>query len=326
MKNVIVKRIAALFVLGVLLTSTLCGCTVGSSGKAKESKTINIAISKSYGTATSNIIREYSILEEYLPKGYSVNWVTMTSASDMRDAIVSGDLDIVCTSLSTFIMGYENGLPLQLISFAGGVPIGLYTNEDSISSLMDFSDSDKICAKSKGNNGHIAFLIACREDLGDAMQLDDQIVTMGESDALGILQSSNDYQASIFSFPMTIKAQQAGLKEVVSFNQIIKDYGIGSTYFTRQKFYMDNPEVISALKQAQKKALKMIDDDPEAVAEKLSPVFELDKEYIMTAFEEMKPGSEYLGYDKLAQLLYEIKLIEKEPTEFKDLPNYEDLK
>ena len=326
MKKGTAKKIITLAILGVIFASSLYGCGARSTETAKKDKIINIAISKSYGTATSNIMREYSLLEEYLPAGYSVNWVTMTSASDMRDAIVSGDLDIVCTSLSTFIMGYENGLPLQLISFAGGVPIGLYTNDDSIGSLSDFTDSDRICAKSKGNNGHIAFLIACKEELGDAMQLDDQIVTMGESDALGILQSSSDYQASIFSFPMTIKAQQAGLKEVVSFNQIIKDYGIGSTYFTRQEFYKDNPEVISALRQAQQKALKMIDDDPEAVAEKLSPVFELDKDYILTAFEEMKPGSEYLGYDKLAQLLYDINLIEKEPTAFKDLINYEDLK
>ena len=69
----------------------------------------------------------------------------------------------------------------------------------------------------------------------------------------------------------------------------------------------------------------MIDNNPEEVAEKLSPIFDLDKEYILTAFKEMKPTNVYSGYDKLAQLLYDINLIEKEPTAFKDLPNYKDL-
>lgn len=325
MKKSIKKMIVMLLVVCSLLV-TVVGCGATNAEKKYENMTIRIAISSSYGTATSNIMREYGLLEQCLPQGVTVEWVTMTSASDMRDAVVSGDLDVVCTSLPTFIMAYENGLPLELISFAGGVPIGLYTNDESITNLNKFSNDDRICAKSKGNNGHIAFLIACKEELGDAMALDSQIVTMGESDALGILQSSDEYQASIFSFPMTVKAEKAGLYEVVNYNQIITDYGIGSTYFTRQQFYNDNPEIIAAIREAQNMALDLIKNDPAGVAQKLSPVFDLDEEYILSAFEAMPPRKEYLGYDKLASLLYEINLLEKEPTLFKDLPNYEDIK
>lgn len=325
MKRNIRKLLAMVFVACVLLV-TVSGCGAYKGEKKYENKTIHIAISTSYGTATSNIIREYGLLEQCLPEGVSVEWVNMTSASDMRDAVVSGDLDVVCTSLPTFIMGYENGLPLELISFAGGVPIGLYTNDNDINKLSDFCNDDRICAKSKGNNGHIAFLIACKEELGDAMALDSQIVTMSEADALGILQNSNEYQASIFSFPMTVKAEQAGLDEVVNYNQIITDYGIGSTYFTRQQFYSDNPEIIAAIREAQGMALELIASDPASVAKKLSYVFDLDEEYILKAFEVMPPRKEYLGYDKLASLLYEINLLEKEPTLFENLPNYEDIK
>lgn len=315
MKNLIMCMCVVCLAIG------LVGC-----GSKKENTVIRISISKSYGTATSNIMKEYGLLDEYLPDGYSVEWVTMTSASDMRDALVAGDIDMVCTSLSTFIMGYENGLPLRLVSFAGGVPIGLYGNDSAISSLSDFSGEDRIAAKSKGNNGHIAFLIACQEELGDALALDNQIVTIQESEALALLQSTNDYQASIFSFPMTIKAQDAGLCEIVNFNKIIEYYGIGSTYFTRTSFYENEPEVVEAIKLAQAKALKMIQEDPEGVAKTLAPVFELDENYILEAFTEMPPRTGYTGYDKLAELMFDIGLIENEPQKFSDLPNYEDIK
>lgn len=316
------KRKSAQLITLVLTIMLLSGC----GGKKQKDHVIDISISKSYGTATSNIIREYDLFKDVLPDGYTVEWHEMTSASDMRDALVAGELDFVCTSLPTYIAGFESGMPLRLVSFAGGVPIGVYGNKDSIYSLSDIGPDDRIAAKSKGNNGHIAFLIACEQDLGDAMALDDQIVTVQEADALALLQSSDDCQASLFSFPMTVKAQNAGLKEIRNLNQIIEDYGIGSTYFTRDDYYEDNPEIIKALKAAQQKALELIENDPEGVSETLSKVFELDSADIQAALEQMPPHTEYTGYDKLARQLYSMGLVDHEPTAFKDLPNYEDVK
>lgn len=321
-KMKVIKKVLAIIVVLTLCISIFSGC---SSSKTKE-KVVRISISTSYGTATSNIIREYNLLEKYLPEGVSVEWKTMTSASDMRDALVAGELDFVCTSLPTFIAGYENGLPLALVSFASAVPIGIYSNDDTIKSLSDFDSTDVICAKSKGNNGHIAFLIACLEDLGNAMQLDAQISTVQEADALALLQSSKDYKASIFSFPMTVKAEEAGLHCVKSFNEIINDYGIGSTYFTRQEFYKNEPEIVEALKKAQLDALELIKTDLNGVSETLSPIFGLDAKYIADALTSCPPTTEYSGYNKLAKLLHEIGLVEKEPTKFEDLFNYEDIK
>lgn len=317
-----IKKAFSVFLALALSMACLAACDT----KIEKTKVVRISISTSYGTATSNIIREYNLLEKHLPEDVTVEWKTMTSASDMRDALVAGEIDFVCTSLPTFIAGYENGIPLALVSFASAVPIGLYTNDDRINSLANFESTDVICAKSKGNNGHIAFLIACLEDLGDAMKLDNQISTVQEADALALLQSSKDYQASIFSFPMTVKAEDAGLKCVKSFNDVINDYGIGSTYFTRQDFYENEPEIVEALKRAQLDALNLIETDLDGVSNILSPIFGLDAKYIAEALTSCPPTTKYSGYNKLAALLYDIGLVEKEPTKFEDLFNYEDIK
>ena len=117
-------KFTTLLLAMVFLLSMTAGC---SKSQEMQERTIRISISTSYGTLTSNIMKEYQLLEKYLPDYTTVEWKTMTSASDMRDALVAGELDVVCTSLPTFIAGYENGLPLALISFASSVPIGLYT-------------------------------------------------------------------------------------------------------------------------------------------------------------------------------------------------------
>ena len=136
------RKVMKMILAGCILLITLSGCGASNDKKEHENMTIRIAISSSYGTTTSNIMREYGLLDQCLPEGVTVEWITMTSASDMRDAVVAGDLDVVCTSLPTFIMGYENGLPLELISFAGGVPIGLYTNDNRIVNLSNFNNDD----------------------------------------------------------------------------------------------------------------------------------------------------------------------------------------
>ena len=73
-------------------------------------------------------------------------------------------------------------------------------------------------------------------------------------------------------------------------------------------------------------ALDLIKNDPEGVAKKLSPIFDLGEEDILFALNTMPPQSQYKGYDKLAQLLYQIGLVEHEPTKFEDLANYNDIK
>ena len=111
-----------------------------------------------------------------------------------------------------------------------------------------------------------------------------------------------------------------------NFNEIINDYGIGSTYFTRQDFYKNNPEIVDALRKAQLDALNLIDTDLDGVSKTLSPIFGLEPEYIADALTSCPPTTKYSGYNKLAALLYEIGLVEQQPTKFEDLFNYEDIK
>lgn len=315
------KKTLAIILSFVLIIGVMSGCK-----KNEADNIIRINASNSYGNMTTNIMQKYGLLEKHLPQGMKIEWSNMTSASDMRDALVSGKVDIICTSLSTYIINYENGMPLTLISFTGGVPIGLYTNSDSINSVEDIKENDRILTKSKSNNGHIAFLEECKRKLGDYMVLDDNLVLLSEAEALSSLTTSKDYVAGNFSFPMNIKAEKAGLKKIADYNSIVNEYGIGSCYMTTESYYKDNPEIINAFKKAQKEALYILQNNPEEVAEKLQEDYLLSSEEILNAIETMPPTNKIKGYNTLAKMLYNVGLVKNEPTKFEDLFNYGDLK
>lgn len=313
------KRIVSGIMATTLFICLLTGC------KKETSNIIRINASNSYGNMTTNIMQKYGLLEKYLPAGTKIEWSNMTSASDMRDALVAGKVDIICTSLSTYIINFENGMPLTLISFAGGVPIGLYTNSKNINSVSDIKQDDQILTKSKSNNGHIAFLEECKRKLGDYMALDDNLVLLSEAEALSSLTTSTNYVAGNFSFPMNIKAEQKGLKKIADYNDIVNEYGIGSCYMTTESYYNENPEVIKAFRMAQKEALEILKRDPEEVAKKLEEDYILPSDDILNAINTMPPTYKIKGYDMLAELLYDVGLVKKKPTKFVDLFNYGDL-
>ena len=77
-------KFTTLLLAMVFLLSMTAGC---SKSQEMQERTIRISISTSYGTLTSNIMKEYQLLEKYLPDYTTVEWKTMTSASDMRDVL-----------------------------------------------------------------------------------------------------------------------------------------------------------------------------------------------------------------------------------------------
>lgn len=316
------KKIVSLIMVVTMSLSVLF-CFSGCNDRKK---VIRINASNSYGNMTTNIMMKYGLLEKYLPDGYEIEWSNMTSASDMRDALVSGKVDIICTSLSTYIINYENGMPLTLISFASGVPIGLYTNDENIQSIKDIGDNQQILTKSKSNNGHIAFLVESKMKLGDYMALDDNLVLLSENEAISSLTTSNNYVAGNFSFPMNVKAENAGLVKIADYNEIVNEYGIGSCYMTTDTYYKNNPEIIESFKKAQEEALIILENNPEEVAQKIEEDYGLEASVILDAIKEMPPTNKIRGYNILAELLYDVGLIENSPRKFEELDNYGDLK
>lgn len=322
------KKIMSLVMCMVMMFSCIltgCGDRTEQTSET-ETKKVRICSCGLYVDATKLIMREKKILEKYLPENVEIEWSQIASGPDIRDAVVSGNVDIADISLMTFITGYENGLPIDLLSFDGSTPTYLYTNRKDIKSVKDFGEGSSISITNKNTNLHLAVLALCKREAGNPLALDKYLTPIPAADALSSLQTSQSFNGAVFTFPMSVKADKVdGLNLLYDMSDLVKEYNIGSAMIANREFRKNNPDIISAFLKAQSEALKYIESNQEESADILSSLFGCEKEDVLHAFEVMPPTDKVTGYDKLAQLLYESKIIEKEPTKFASLANYESI-
>lgn len=322
------KRILSLVMCIVMMFSCiLTGCGDGVKKESENGKKkVRICSSGLYVDATKIIMKEKKILEKYLPKNVEIEWSEIASGPDIRDAVVSGNVDIADFSLMTYITGYENGLPIDLLSFSGSTPIYLYSNNKEIKSIKDFGENSSISITNKNTNLHLAVLALCKKELGNPLALDNYLTAIPAADAISSLQTSKNFNGAVFTFPMSVKADKIdSLNLLYDMSDLVKEYSIGSAVIANRNFRKNNQDIVDALLKAQGEVLEYIGDNPDEASDILAAKFGCEKDDVLHAFEVMPPTDKVKGYDKTAQLLYESKILKKAPTKFESLENYESI-
>ncbi len=305
----------------------LGGCARG--GGQNDSKTIDkvvINYARSFSDLSAGIIMHENLLEKYLPDGVEVEWTSLAAASDLRDGVLSGNVHIASYALPAYIMSMESDLPLVMIARDGASPIKVYANEERIQSILDFTDTDKISVLGLGSIMHIAFLAQAYELGMESSMFDSSFQIMPHADGLAALSGGNGVQGLILSFPTLIKADNTdSIHEVCDLTDIVLEYGIGPVEIVSEDFYENHPEIVEAYIKAREEALQLCYDEPERIAAVLAEEWEIDEDIVLETLMAMPPTLEITGYDKQAQLLYEMGLLENEPKKFEELSNYEAL-
>ena len=298
-------------------------------GGQNDSKTIDkvvINYARSFSDLSAGIIMHENLLEKYLPDGVEVEWTSLAAASDLRDGVLSGNVHIASYALPAYIMSMESDLPLVMIARDGASPIKVYANEERIQSILDFTDTDKISVLGLGSIMHIAFLAQAYELGMESSMFDSSFQIMPHADGLAALSGGNGVQGLILSFPTLIKADNTdSIHEVCDLTDIVLEYGIGPVEIVSEDFYENHPEIVEAYIKAREEALQLCYDEPERIAAVLAEEWEIDEDIVLETLMAMPPTLEITGYDKQAQLLYEMGLLENEPKKFEELSNYEAL-
>jgi len=300
-----------------------CGNT---SGNSKKVRTVRINCNATYTAATFQLIKNNGLLDQYLPEGVTIEWTSIGSAPDIRDAILTGNLDISDMAALSFIIAQDKNIPLTMISACGMTPIMIYSNNDEIQSLDEIRADSKIAITNKTTTLHSAFLATCKEELGDALIFDNNLCAVPAADALASLSSSSDYDLAIFSFPNYAKADKLdNLTLIKDMTPYIEKYGDGALVVTSDEFYKTNKDVVEAFRKAQEDALKMIEADIEGVATQLADIYGIDSYLVLDALNLLPPSKYVDGYDEQGTLLFEAGLLSSEPQKLSDLDNYNEL-
>lgn len=310
------RKISIIVCLFTFLTLAVTGCG------QKEASTRNITIAynpNAYASAVSQIMKTENMLEEYLPEDVEVEWVEMSSASDIRDALAAGTLDIATPALTAYITANENNLPIKLVSNYGSAQVSLY-GRDGIEDIMDFTSEDVIAIKGLNTNPHIAMLAYCKENGLDIEMYNKILNKIPEAETIGMLSTGTDIEGAVLSYPMTKEADAlTNCKKLIDFADIIKEYNLGTVVCVNADFYENNEDVVNAFEQAHKSIVDNWMEAMESNAVILAEQYGCSVEEVTGFMAELPPTMEITGYDKLAALMYECGMLEKSPKTYAEI-------
>lgn len=267
------KRIAIILAFILALPALITGC----AGKRE-----SLSVAEQYGLAYApvTIMKEKGFLEKRLP-GVEIEWKQMANTTAIREAMVSGGLDIGFMALPPFLIGADKGMEWKILSGLSEVPVGLVTLEDDIASLKDFEDSDRIVLPQPGSIQHILLSMASERELGDARRFDNRIVTMTHPDGMGALLARGDVAAHFTSPPyLFMESEIAGAHVVLTGKEAMgEDFtfvaGVSTDSFSRA-----HGDWETAFGKALAESMDFIENNPLEAAEILSKVYGLQADRI----------------------------------------------
>jgi NitT/TauT family transport system substrate-binding protein len=313
-------------VLSLLFSSVTCSQNVKPSNEGYDRKIIRINVMPTYAHAMSHIIKEKGFLTPYMPNDVIVEWTNINSSPEVRDGLVSGNIDISISPSLTVIPAIENGLPLFIVSAHVTNSLGIYSKNPNMQSFQDLANANGIYINSLGSSSMLATFAMCLEEFEDALYLSNKFIAQDFLVSTQAFATEDEIECIATNFPDSEKVMQiSGVHQVVDLTPYAQKYDLGNYYIANAEFYKSNPALMGAFRSAQKDALDFMVNNTDEAAEILAEKFEFDKEIIATEMKSNIPKLEVTGYDKCADLMYKAGILTNTPKKFSELENYEEI-
>lgn len=305
--------------LGLVVLVAVLGLPVAEAASAPPAKEIRIAGQFGLVYAPLMIAEKHKIFEKY---GMKPVWREYGSGAAVREALVSGEVDVGFMGIPPFLIGWDKGCQWKAAIGFVVVPVGLVTNDPSIKSLKDFRPTDKIAVPSPGSVQHILLAMAAEKQLGSATALDKNLVAMAHPDAAAALISRKGVVAHFSTPPylfeeLTRPGFSLVLDDVTTFGQPFSfNVGVASS-----KFHDRDPVVYASFIMAISEAMAWISGNTEEAAALLAPEFGLtpDEAYRYMTW----PGMDYTvapyGLMGFADFMKKAGYIDRVPRDIREI-------
>ncbi len=258
----------------ILILLILAGCAPVSR------KPLIVADQYGLAYAPLEIMKHEKLLEKYVEKGVEVKWVKLANTAAIREAMLSGNLDVGFMAIPPFLIGADNGMPWKMFTGLSSSPLGLVTNNGEINTLKDLAGKGKIALPQPGSIQHILLAMAARRETGDAKLFDNQLIAMKHPDGLQALMAATEVSAH-FTAPPYLQQELAvpGLRQLLTGEEA---FGGPFTFIVgvaQPDFLEDAPRRL-AFQAALKEALEFMADKPDETAEILAKAYEMTPEAV----------------------------------------------
>lgn len=276
----------------VLATMILTSCTSDRSKIDIDEVRKEIILADQFGLAYAplEIMKDKQFLETALAESgletVQIVWKKFGNTTAIREAMLSGDLDVGFVGIPPFLLGMENGMDWKIISGLSESRVALVTKDASIQSLSDLTDQHRIILPQPGSIQHILLQMASKEQLKDANAFDDQIIALAHPDGVAAFTAGDQSQLHFTTPPYL----QDDLK-----NQDARELIDGKTCFGEdftfivgicQASLYEDQKVYDALVKALEKSINFMEENQEDTIEILSEAYEYTPEALKSFLSE----------------------------------------
>lgn len=297
------KILLILFIINMSLFSISCS--------KKETEKIVIAEQFGLAYAPIQIMKEKNFLSDKLEN--EVEWVKLGNTAAIREAMLSGSLDVGFLGIPPFLIGYENGMDWKIFSGLSSSPLGLVTSNSNIKSLKDIENTDRIVVPQPGSIQHILLSMAALSEFGDAKYFDNQLVTLKHPDGMSALLSGGDITLHFTSPPYLFEElKENSTSLVIDGNQCFGDdftFIIGVT----TKEFNSNKTAYEALNLALEEAILFMNENHDETIEILSKYYDYDVDVLIDYIynQNIEYNSDVNGLTRFVEFMKDNGYLEK---------------
>jgi NitT/TauT family transport system substrate-binding protein len=292
---------------------TLMGCQAKNEKNTSQN---NISIAEQFGLAYAplQIMKENKILEKNYP-GVIIHWNQLGNTSTIREAMLSNEVEVGFMAIPPFLIGLDKGMDWKIASGLSESPVNLVTNKESIKSIKDFSEKDRIALPQPGSIQHMLLAMQCEKEFGDAKKLDNLIVTLAHPDGMNALLSGKDVTAHFTTPPYLFKElEQKNVHQILDGKDAMGSDFTFVVGVTTKKFHDMKPELYKAFVISLKESIDFMKNNPNKSSEILAPVYKLSKEEVLKyiSHEDMVYNNEVKGINGFSKFMKKNDYISKE--------------
>ncbi|TMJ00251.1 MAG: ABC transporter substrate-binding protein [Alphaproteobacteria bacterium] len=317
----------------VVAVVALAGTLAGARAEVPE-----VRLSKQYGLPylPFMVMEQFALLEKQAEKsGFAlkVSWTTLSNATAMMDAILSGQMDFITPGVPTLATMWDKtaGTPneIRALSAVQSMPYVLVTRADHIKSIRDFSEKDRIALPAVKLTGHaIALQMAAAREWGREHydRLDAITISLSHPDATAaLLAGKGEINAHFASSPFYyIELATPGVHKVLHSYEVAGGRHTNGVLMASKKFYDANPKICAAVVAALDEANAFIKANPRKAAE-IYIAMAKEKRSTLDEMEKMvsDPDVDYtttpINVMKFVEFMNLAGTVKRKPSSWKDL-------
>jgi NitT/TauT family transport system substrate-binding protein len=304
-------------------------------GRAAKAETAQLRIAQQFGVSYLPFIvaKERGLIEKAAEKAGipapKVEWIQLSGAAAMNEALISGSLDIAAAGVAPMITTWaktKGTVNVIGVVGLGSVPNVLTTTNPNVKTLKDFTEKDRIAlpAVKIGFQPQVLQMAADKE-FGQFDKLDNLTVSMPHPDATAALLSGSSEVTAHFTSPPFVQQQLKDPKvhKVLSSYDVLGGPHTFNVAYTTGKFVDSNPKTIAAIVAGVDEATVWIKDNP---AEAAKLYIQAEKSKLAPDFVEAIIRDPDIRYtivpekvEAFAEFQYRVGTIKVKPASWKDL-------